>query len=460
MAPRPAKPDRASPEAAPDLQRTDGEPGRVVRRAPFSDKPEVGARGQRTQQRILDAALAVFGDEGYHQTSIERITKQAGCSRASFYQYFSSKEDVFQQLTGQVARQLSASTEALGPLTPDEAGWVAIRAWVERHADIYRRYEPVFHAFQAAAEIDEDVAAGSARWSERTLARIRSRLSSTIVAPRQLDLVILLLMRCVTRTHEMASIVRSAAPDALTEDQVVDSMTDIIHRSLFGLDPAVNVHGSGAPRPAPIRFDRAEREIFARADSPGELTAAGQQTLTALCDAGREVFVRRGYHRTRVDDIVEVAGVSHGAFYRYFDNKDQLARTLAVRAMRTVALVLADIPTYDALAADGGRPLLRRWLRRYGATQTDEASILQVWVDASLQDATLRINSAPALDWGRRSLVPVLDPRGFGDVGTDALVMVALLSAFGAMPRPAPVDAVAHIIEHGLLGTNVPANGS
>jgi len=31
-------------------------PGPVARRAPFSNNPTVGARGQRTQQRILDAA--------------------------------------------------------------------------------------------------------------------------------------------------------------------------------------------------------------------------------------------------------------------------------------------------------------------------------------------------------------------------------------------------------------------
>src|SRR6185295_17674790 len=53
----------------------------VMRRAPFSDNPRVGARGQRTQQRILDAALRVFGEDGYYQCSIDRIAKQAGCSR-------------------------------------------------------------------------------------------------------------------------------------------------------------------------------------------------------------------------------------------------------------------------------------------------------------------------------------------------------------------------------------------
>src|SRR5215471_12026407 len=100
----------------------------VVRRAPFSDNPRVGARGQRTQQRILDAALRAFGEDGYHTCSIDRITKLARCSRVSFYQYFASKEDVFRHLAGQVARQVSASTETLDPLTGDAAGWAALRA--------------------------------------------------------------------------------------------------------------------------------------------------------------------------------------------------------------------------------------------------------------------------------------------------------------------------------------------
>src|SRR5262245_20525122 len=91
----------------------------IERRAPFSDNPRVGARGLRTQQRILDAALQAFAEEGYHACSIDRITRLARCSRVSFYQYFANKEDVFAHLAGQVARQVSASTETLDPLTPD-----------------------------------------------------------------------------------------------------------------------------------------------------------------------------------------------------------------------------------------------------------------------------------------------------------------------------------------------------
>jgi AcrR family transcriptional regulator len=435
----------------------DGGSADVVRRAPFADNPQVGARGQRTQQRILDAALEVFGEAGYHQCSIDAITNRAGCSRAAFYQYFASREDVFRQLSGQVARQLNASTEALEPLTPGEAGWRALRAWVSRHTAIYHRYEPLFHAFQAASESDDAVATGSARWRTRTVARIRSRIVSTTIRPRDLDAVIAQLLESVTRAHDVTEILRSAADGYYSEDRVGVALTDVIHRSFFGLQNEVNVHRPSAQTPPALPFDPIMRDAFTQGEAPGELTSAGRQTWDVLLSAGRRVFVERGYHRARVSDVTEAAGVSRAAFYRYFENKDQLARTLTTRAMKTVSRVFAELPASVADGDAAGRAALRRWLRRYNATQAHEAAMLRVWVDAALQDTTLRTASAPALDWGRRAMASVLERRGFGDVDTESVVMVALLSSFGARQRtPAEVTAVAHIIEQGLLGFTEP----
>lgn len=431
----------------------DGEPADAVRRAPFSDNPHVGARGQRAQQRILDAALAVFGEEGYDPCSIDAITTRAGCSRAAFYQYFSSKRHVFRHLAGQVARQLDASTEALAPLAPSKAGWLALRTWVARHSEIYNRYEPMFHAFHAVSESDDAIATGSLRWSLRTVSRIRARIVTTELRARELDAVIMQLLECVARTHDVARILRSAVEGHYGEDRVGDALADVFHRSLFGLQEDVNVHRPPPKRPPVLHFDPVIREAFAQGEAAPERSSAGRQTWEALMDAGRKVFVERGYHRTRVSDVTAAAGVSRGAFYTYFENKDLLARTLTTRAMQTVSQVLAEIPAAAAKDAASGRTALRRWLRRYNLTQANEAAMLRVWVDAALQDPTLRANSAAALDWGRRAMSAFLQGRGFGDVDMDGIVMVALLSSFGARERtPAEVDAAAHIVEQGLLG--------
>jgi AcrR family transcriptional regulator len=181
--------------------------------------------------------------------------------------------------------------------------------------------------------------------------------------------------------------------------------------------------------------------------------APPNRTLDALLTSGRAVLAERGYHNTRIDDVVAPAGISRGAFYRYFKNKDELARTLTARAVDAVGATVTEIP--DAIAADDAtsRTALRRWLTRYHAAHAHEAGMLRVWLDAAVVDPSLRTDSAPMLDWGRRRLARYLDARGFGDPDIDAVVLVALLGVFGARARPAAeTDAAALIIERGLLG--------
>lgn len=444
MGPRPADSEALAPPG--------GDSGAVLRRAPFSDNPRVGARGQRAQQRILDAALQVFGEDGYHDCGVIRITEVAGCSRAAFYQYFSSKEDVFRHLAGQVARQLTASAEALEPITADIAGWRSLRAWIERHGDIYDRYEPVFRAFQAAAESDEAVASGALRIAERSVAGVRRKLEGTRLPARHVDPVIAVLTEAISRTHNLADLLQRALPDgAYSRGRIDDALADVVHRTLFGLDADVNVHAPLKRRPPSVELGPVILESLERDSTGDDLTPTGARTLASLLDAGHDVLVARGYHGTRVDDIATAAGVSHGAFYRYFDNKSQLIRLLVVRAMRKVSAALTDIP--DVAGEAAGSPTLRQWLRRYNSTHASEMAMIRVWVDATRDSPGLSRDSASAIDWGRRRMARFLRARGFGDVDTEAVVMVALLDAFGARRRePSTIDAAAHIIERGFLG--------
>src|SRR4051794_23392945 len=377
----------------------------VVRRAPFSDNPEVGARGRRTQQRILDAALRAFAETGYHGASIDRITTLARCSRVSFYQYFASKEDVFRLLAGQVARQVSASTEALDPLTAALRGWDALRSWVARYAEIHARYEPIFHAL----ETDDALAALARRTGEETIARIHARLGTTALPPRQVGPVITLLLECANHTLDVSGILRAGAPGAYPCDRVEIALTDVLHRTFFGMEPGVNVHPPGGPPPPAL------------APSPGMLALLGRngvssseggrnRALDALLASAGKVFTDRGFHNTRVDDLVAAAGVSHGAFYRYYKNKAELARILTVRAVQTVGEAVLEIPEVSTLEGPSGTSRLRRWLRRYHAAHATEAAMLRVWVDAAVQDPAIRAESGPPLDWGRRRLSRYLQP--------------------------------------------------
>lgn len=80
----------------------------------------------REQKRavLLDAALRVFGDKGYHAASIGDIVEAAGVARGTFYLYFESKDVVFLALVDDLLAKLRADVVGVdleGDIPPIEA---------------------------------------------------------------------------------------------------------------------------------------------------------------------------------------------------------------------------------------------------------------------------------------------------------------------------------------------------
>ncbi len=61
-----------------------------------------------TKQRILDAALELFGERGYHKVSAEEIAARAGVTKGALYYYFSDTADVARDLAAQLLDRLDA----------------------------------------------------------------------------------------------------------------------------------------------------------------------------------------------------------------------------------------------------------------------------------------------------------------------------------------------------------------
>lgn len=55
--------------------------------------PPLEVRLEVQRRRLLDAAAAVFARLGYAKASAEAIAREAGMSKATFYEHFSNKED-------------------------------------------------------------------------------------------------------------------------------------------------------------------------------------------------------------------------------------------------------------------------------------------------------------------------------------------------------------------------------
>ena len=134
--------------------------------------------------------------------------------------------------------------------------------------------------------------------------------------------MIRLLLECLNHTLDVSGILRSVAPGGYPSERVEVAITDVLHRTLFGVRAGVNVHPPERSAAARARVRPGDARAAPPDDGAVDPDASGNRALDALLASGRDVFVERGYHNTRVDDLVAAAGVSHGAFYRYFRNKD------------------------------------------------------------------------------------------------------------------------------------------
>jgi len=55
-------------------------------------------RKEERKDQLLECALRLFAERGYHSTSVADIIRRAGVARGTFYIYFRDKRDIFQQL--------------------------------------------------------------------------------------------------------------------------------------------------------------------------------------------------------------------------------------------------------------------------------------------------------------------------------------------------------------------------
>lgn len=97
----------------------------------------------RRRQQLLDVALQVFGEVGFHPTSMNDVADAAGVTKPVLYQHFRSKRDLYREVLTNVGAQLldeitKATTAASGPHEQVELGFIAYFKFVEANEAAFR----------------------------------------------------------------------------------------------------------------------------------------------------------------------------------------------------------------------------------------------------------------------------------------------------------------------------------
>lgn len=192
-----------------------------------------------------------------------------------------------------------------------------------------------------------------------------------------------------------------------------------------------------------------------------ELRAQGRRTMRKLFDAGMRVFAERGYHAARVDDIVRAARTSHGTFYLYFANKEDLLRALAIDCAEDLAKLADRIGPISP--DDQGFRELRAFLADFLATYRRYGPVIRAWMEDQVADPEIdRLGVKAFTSIGTRlgQRMREVDAVSADNEAAAVGALMAMLerSSYALASRrlilddDAVLDTLAHIIHRGFFG--------
>jgi len=190
--------------------------------------------------------------------------------------------------------------------------------------------------------------------------------------------------------------------------------------------------------------------------------------MAKLLDAGLLVLTERGYHAARVDDIVRVADLSHGTFYLYFANKEDLFRALATECATEMTALAATLGPITPDAAGHGE--LARWLAQFIATYRRYGAVIRAWMEDQVDRELMRVGlkAFAAINTSLQERFDEANPQHLHDPQAATAAMLAMVErlAYFTSSRDlgfddeAVVETLATMLHRGVFGAPAPQRPS
>lgn len=108
-----------------------------------ADGRTLSPRGVETRNRLIEAAEQVFSELEYHDASIVKITEAAGVGQGTFYLYFASKREIFDELVRDLNRRIrhamaESSNEGRTRVEQELLGFKGYFEFAARHPGLYK----------------------------------------------------------------------------------------------------------------------------------------------------------------------------------------------------------------------------------------------------------------------------------------------------------------------------------
>lgn len=182
---------------------------------------------QEKKSLIMDTALELFAENGYHATSMSRIAKKAGISKGLAYNYFDSKKEILDEIihTGFTTIYANLDLNHDGILTEEE-----LILFIRHNFRIMRanlRYWKLYFSLMLQPHVAESFNDEYSKNVQSVMSMLHEFLVRKGSKDPDGDLMVL------SALFEGASLMTIVAPDSfpakIMEEKIIDAIERFIH---------------------------------------------------------------------------------------------------------------------------------------------------------------------------------------------------------------------------------------
>lgn len=179
---------------------------------------------KQKKQLIMDTALELFAENGFHATSISRIAKEAGISKGLTYNYFESKQEILNEIvkTGFNSIYSHFDLNHDGILTPEEFEYFIRKSFQVISQN--RRFWKLYSALIMQSDLAESIHEKYSDQSAKIMRMLKQFIASMGSKDPDGDLLV------ISSLVKGALLIVISAPAIFSEKQLEDKITEACFR--------------------------------------------------------------------------------------------------------------------------------------------------------------------------------------------------------------------------------------